>query len=294
MLMRLPFLTVTLGAVLTGTAWAVRETGHLDVVRFLAALFGGFCLQAACNAANDYFDLRKGTDAANVSGTRPFSGGSGVLVEGLLTPGQGLAVSLVLAAAGGALGLVLHLTSPGNGILPIGGAGLFLVYNYNGWPVRLVNYGLGEVGIFLAWGPLMVSGAYYAQAGHLGPRALWPGMWTSGVLTVLVLLVNEFADRDADARAGRRTVVTMLGWEKGMNVYLALAASVCAADVVGVLFAGWPPAALAAVATFVLPWSAWRRGRASFGRWPEFLAAVKLTILWNLAFSSIISFLFMV
>ena len=40
LLLRLPFLTVTIGAVFLGTAFAVWKNGEFDLVRFLLVLIG--------------------------------------------------------------------------------------------------------------------------------------------------------------------------------------------------------------------------------------------------------------
>ncbi len=291
-LLRLPFLTVTLGGVAAGTAFAKWETGSFDLVRFLLALFGAACLHIATNVANDYFDFKAGTDAANRSGTSPFSGGSGILLGGFLRPGEALATAVVFSALGSAAGLYLDSVSPGHVILAVGAAGLFLVYNYNGWPLRLVNYGLGEVGIFLAWGPLMVFGAYYVQAGAFGSAWVLGPCIISGILTTLVLLINEFADRDADKSAGRRTIVVLRGFEGGLRVYFALAMTCYAVAVLGVVLDGWPWAVLAVLPTVILPIRAVHIGRRNLGRWPEFLGSVKATILMNLLFLIILAISF--
>jgi 1,4-dihydroxy-2-naphthoate octaprenyltransferase len=294
LLLRLPFLTVTLGGVAAGTAFAKWETGRFDPGRFLLALFGAACLHIATNVANDYFDFKSGVDAANRSGTSPFSGGSGVLVGGFLKPGEALATAVVFTGLGAAAGLYLDSVSNGHVILAIGIAALFLVYNYNGWPLRLVNAGLGEVGIFLAWGPLMVFGAYYVQTERFGsPWIVGPAV-ISGILTTLVLLINEFADRDADRAAGRRTLVVLLGFEKSLNVYLVLALACYAVAVLGVAAAGWPVAALTALLTVFLPLRASRHGKNHLGEWPVFLESVKATILMNFLFLIILTLSFVI
>jgi 1,4-dihydroxy-2-naphthoate octaprenyltransferase len=291
-LLRAPFLTVTLGAVLIGTAFAKWETGAVDWGLFLITLFGASCLHIATNVANDYFDHKAGTDALNRSGTSPFSGGSGMVLKGFVKPGEALAVAFVFSAVGSAAGLYLNAISRGNIILFIGIGALFLVYNYNGWPLRLVNYGLGELGIFLAWGPLMVFGAYYVQTQEFGSVWILGPAYISGVLTTLVLLINEFADRDADKGAGRKTLVVLLGYDAGLAVYFALAASSYAVATFGWIVGKWPTVSLTVFLTGFLPLQAYRMGRRNIGSWPDFLGSVKATILMNLLFLAILSLSF--
>ncbi len=292
LLFRLPFLLVTVGAVCVGTAFAWYSSGLFDPVLFFLALLGACFLHIACNVGNDYFDFRSGGDLLNRNAIAPFSGGSRMILEGFVKPGQALALSLLFAALGSAIGLYLNAILRGNVILFIGLGALFLVYNYNGAPVRLVNWGVGEVGIFLAWGPLMVLGAYYVQAQKFS--SFWPlvAAIPSGILTTLVLLINEFADKEADLASGRRTWVILFGYDKSLRIYLGLALSCYLVVALGVIFGGWPLFSLLVFLTCPLPFLAYKIGKKNMGNWPAFLPAVKTTILMNFVFSAILSLSF--
>jgi 1,4-dihydroxy-2-naphthoate octaprenyltransferase len=292
MLLRLPFLTVTVGAVLLGTAFANWHTGQFNVLHFILALVGSCFFHIATNVANDYFDFKSGADAVNVSGTAPFSGGSRMIVEGLVPPNQALLVSIIFAFLGSAIGLYLNFSTEGHVVLIIGMLAVIFVYGYNGIPLKLVNKGLGEIAIFIAWGPLIVLGSYYVQAESLS--SIWPFIVSipSGLMTTLVLLINEFADRDADASVGRRTWVILLGFKKGLRLYLFLTFLCYAVVVIGNLLGNWPLWSLLVFVTIPLPFLAFKTGSQSLGRWTDFLAAVKATILMNFLFLVILSISF--
>jgi 1,4-dihydroxy-2-naphthoate octaprenyltransferase len=294
LLLRLPFMTVTIGAVLLGTFFAVWHSGRFDLVHFLLALFGACFLHIACNVANDYFDHKSGNDAANVTGMTPFSGGSRMILEGFVKPEKALTVSLIFAFLGAAAGIYLNFSVGGNVILIIGIAALFLVYGYNGFPLYLVNKGLGEIGIFLAWGPLMVVGAYYVQAGNL--NSVWPFVVSipSGILTTLVLLINEFADKEADTSVGRKTWVILFGYRKSLYLFLFFALVCFAVVLLGVLFGGWPLWTLLTFLTLPFPFMALKLGLKNLDNWPGFLSVVKTTILMNFLFLVILSIAFLV
>lgn len=289
MLLRLPFLTVTIGAVLLGSFYAYWESGSLNVFHFILALLGAAFMHIATNVANDYFDFKSGNDAVNVSGMAPFSGGSRMVLEGFVSPRSALAVSLLFAVLGAAAGLYLNFVLPGNTILYIGIAGMFFVFAYNGFPLRLVNFGLGEVAIFLAWGPLMVLGAYYVQAGSIS--SIWPLIVTipSGLLTTMVLLINEFADRDADASVGRKTWVILLGDRGGLMIYLIMALCCYLVVVFGVVQQKLPIFSLLVFLTIPLPFSAYKTGKKYVSDWKAFMPAVKTTIMLNTLFLTILS-----
>ncbi len=50
-------------------------------------------------------------------------------------------------------------------------AGLFISVFYVAPPLRLKHHGLGEPGVALVWGPLMIGGGYFAISGDLSPAA---------------------------------------------------------------------------------------------------------------------------
>lgn len=289
LLLRLPFLTVTVGAVLLGASFATWSSGRFHPWHFLLTLLGACFFHIATNVANDYFDFKSGNDAANISGTVPFSGGSRMLLEGFVSPGEALAVSLIFAFAGSIIGLYLNFATEGNVVLIIGILALLFVYGYNGFPLRLVNIGLGEIAIFIAWGPLIVLGAYYVQAENI--QSVWPFIVSipSGILTTLVLLINEFADRDADLSVGRKTWVIMFGYAKSLKTYLFLALICYVIVGLGILFGGWPLRSLLVMISLPFPLMAFRAGKQNVGNWGEFLAAVKATILMNFVFLVILS-----
>lgn len=289
MLLRLPFMTVTIGAVLLGTAFATWETGQFNVLHFVLALLGSCFFHIATNVANDYFDFKIGADAINVSKTTPFSGGSRMILEGFVPPRQALLVSIIFAFSGSAIGLYLNFATEGNAVLIIGVIAIIFIYGYNGMPLKLVNKGLGEIAIFLAWGPLVVLGAYYVQAESF--PSFWPLIVSipSGLMTTLVLLINEFADRDADASVGRRTWVILLGFKRSLHLYLALALLCFAIVIIGILFGNWPLWSLLVFITIPLPFLAAKSGSQNLCNWTGFLAAVKATILMNFLFLVILS-----
>ena len=66
-----------------------------------------------------------------------------------------------------------------------------------------------------------------------------------GLLTAAILFINEFPDAAADALAGKRHLVVILGKENSRWVYLGMVAAGFAACVAMVLLGLLPPGALA-------------------------------------------------
>ncbi len=289
LLMRIPFLTVTIGSVFVGATFAWFHNHTFNIGLFFLTLIGACFLHLACNIANDYFDYKSGNDILNKNATPPFSGGSRMILDGFVKPKEALIISFILAILGAVIGLYLNFLVKGNIVLFIGIAGLFLVYGYNGPPLNLVYKGLGELGIFLAWGPLMVIGSYYVQAQKLSPWIFILSI-PPGILTSLVLLINEFADEEADRGVGRKTFVILFGQKKALNIYFSSIILCYLTIIICVIFKIMPLLSLLVFITSPLAWLGFKSGKKNLGKWKEFLSSVKATILMNFSFSLILGF----
>ena len=141
----------------------------------LLCVLGIVFLHLSSNLYNDYFDVKHGTDEANteyfnaglnsklLEGAQ-LSGGSRAIELGLITlkGTKSLARNMLIGAiltASGLMYLSYSITesmSNAQNAAIIGVIGLFLGYFYTAKPIRLVSRrGLGEVAIFLAFGPLL-------------------------------------------------------------------------------------------------------------------------------------------
>ena len=212
---RLPFVSATVIPVGLGIAVAALRDDFVWWAALLA-LIGGICIHLGLNVANDVFDTMSGADEANVNPTQ-FSGGSRVILYGLLRLRSMVLLSAAFYAIGIAIGIALAATR-GWSLLWLGVAGALISVFYTAPPVRLVHRGLGEVAVFLGFGPIMMLGGYFAVAGHYG----WEPFWASfpvGILIALILYVNEVPDRPADEAAGKRTLPVRWSRETVIRVY---------------------------------------------------------------------------
>ncbi|MFH1312965.1 MAG: prenyltransferase [Candidatus Eisenbacteria bacterium] len=242
--LRAPFLTVSGIPVFLGALAAFHRTGSLSAGRLTLTLGGVLCVHLGANLANDFYDEITGCDRLNPCPT-PFSGGSRVIQQGLLPARVVLASSICFFALGLIQGLWLNRILPGNQVLAIGIVGALCGFLYTAVPFKLSYRGMGEVLVFLAFGPLVVAGSYLCQVGSIPPIAVLIS-GPAGLLVAAILLVNEVLDCDADRRAGKRTLVVMLGGRRGYALYLSVFAGAYAWLAVG-LAVGWyrPLAAIA-------------------------------------------------
>ncbi len=203
------FLTASAAPVLVGSALGFAAAGTFSVSLFLLALFATVLLHSGSNVANDYYDHISGNDLANKNPT-PFSGGSRFIQDGIISPKATLLESIILFAAGGALGIVILILTRSLFILILGLAGLLGGFFYTARPVKLCYRTLGEITIAILFGILPVCGAYYLQADrfdyHVVPAAL-----IMALLIFLIILINEFPDIGPDASVGKKTLVVRFG-----------------------------------------------------------------------------------
>lgn len=247
---RAPFLSASLVPALLGAFAAYWRTGRLNATGLLATLAGIACVHLGANLANDYFDYKTGCDSRNPEPT-PYSGGSRVIQDGLISGRAVVTASAFFFAAGAVLGLYLNSLVPGNGILIIGLIGIAGGLFYTAVPVRLSYRGLGEITVFLCFGPLLVAGSYLVQSGRLDSDVFAVSL-PAGLLVLAILLVNEVLDVRWDREAGKNTLVVALGRERGYAAFLITYIAAYAWIGVGICIRLYPLAAVISMLPLVL------------------------------------------
>jgi 1,4-dihydroxy-2-naphthoate octaprenyltransferase len=225
-IMRLPFISAVLMPAFIGGAYAYHyllnnPQASFSWSIFLLTVLGVALLHLGSNVMNDYFDVKDGTDGLNNDYFLQFSGGSRAIELGLITLEGTKRLGLGLIAAATLIGIFLTAVT-GWPTLIIGLAGLAIGYLYTAPPVRLVaRKGLGELGIALAFGPLVTLGVVYVLTQQILPMAFLIGL-PAGLLTANILLINEFPDAASDAKTGKNHLVVTFGKEKSTFIYLAI------------------------------------------------------------------------
>jgi 1,4-dihydroxy-2-naphthoate octaprenyltransferase len=229
------FLLLAVLLVLHAGGLAFWKTGSIDPLRLVLSIVGLVLLHASVNVLNDWHDWEK-TGIDKETPRTPFSGGSGLLPAGVMTPKAALALGIGTLAAGCAIGFYLVWdTWQAYGtpwpLLIIGVIGALSIVAYT--PL-LTRIGVGEIFAGLGLGLLPVVGAYYVLTGTIDTAA-----WVSGMpaffLTYNLLLINEFPDVEADAKGGRRHMVVVLGKKGARWLYAAVETATYVAIVAGVV-----------------------------------------------------------
>jgi 1,4-dihydroxy-2-naphthoate octaprenyltransferase len=264
-------LSVVLAFLGTCIAW---YDGYFHLGYALLAFVGLLLAHISVNVLNDYFDYKSGVDLATKR--TPFSGGSGILPAGLLSPRQvfwlGLGSFLIALIIG-----IYFVITRGWLLLPLLLVAAICVLLYTSfilkfrWPEWSPGVGLGA---------LPILGAYFVQTGSYTLPAIIAAI-PSGILVHNLLLLNEFPDTEADQIAGRKTLPITMGREAASIVFSVLTVAVYLWIIGGVVAKQMPPFSLVALLTLPFAVKAIRgaRNHQDMGRLVPAMASNVLVVL---------------
>jgi 1,4-dihydroxy-2-naphthoate octaprenyltransferase len=115
---------------------------------------------------------------------------------------------LVLATGGAALALALVICAlQGGAVVWLAAAGGLMLLFYT-WPLK--HFALGEVAVFLVWGPLMVAGSCLVAGRQVTANVLWLAA-LFGLGPSVVIFAKHTDKRTDDLARGIRTLPVLLG-----------------------------------------------------------------------------------
>ena len=190
------------------------NAGAFSPADLLLTLLAALSIHSGANLANSYFDFRNGVDKPGLSDDTALTGG-------LITPAAALRFTAALFGAGAAIGVYLSV-SHRLPLLPVlGAAGILLAWFYTAGGVSYKYKALGDLGIFFAFGPLIVTGTALIQTGRILPEAVWASA-PVGLLITAIVHANNMRDADSDLGSGIKTLAGKLGPERSKIFYRAL------------------------------------------------------------------------
>lgn len=200
-----------------------EEWNKLEALR---AVLLGVLVQAAANVNNTYWDFVNGVDTPTVGGGADPSvvmPHKAVLVDGSTKPRPILLLGVSLY--GLSTVLVLDRLVAGGTMLFVYVAGMGLAFFYTAPPLKLKYFALGDIAIFIAFGPLLC----YCTLLLLNPLAadklrneVLVNTSPCAFICECILHANNSRDIGEDRKAGLITVATVLGYEKARLLYMAL------------------------------------------------------------------------
>lgn len=255
--------SVILILVASALAWT---DGSFHWLPALLCLAFAVLMQCTANLVNDLWDYMKGADQPDRLGPdRAFA--KGYITFGAMK--AGIAAFTVASCAAG-VGILVwalrHGTLAWGGweLVAAGAACLIFAYFYTAGPWPLAYHGLGDVAVILFFGLIPVGLTYYLLTGTWSWEATVAAL-SCGLVIDTMLMVNNFRDREEDARCHKRTVVVCFGAGFGRWGYLALGIGAVALCLT-LLAAGRTWAALLPLVYLAAHVATWRKmGRIDHG-----------------------------
>jgi 1,4-dihydroxy-2-naphthoate octaprenyltransferase len=208
-------LPTAVSPVIVGTGAAIGY-GVIAPGHALLALTVAVALVVGVNYANDYSDGIRGTDDERVGPLR-------LVGSRLAAPSTVRAAAVVSLAIAGLAGLTLVSLSRQWWLIAVGAACLAGAWFYTGGRRPYGYLGLGELAVFVFFGPVGVLATVLTQSGPPGPLAVVAAIGV-GMLTTAVLVANNLRDIPTDTAVGKRTLAVLLGDRDTRRLYAALVA----------------------------------------------------------------------
>lgn len=205
-LIRVVSLPITLfSAVIGGLLSSIFGSFNLDL--FLINTAGLLLAHASSNVINDFWDYKNKVDSPdyfrNVYGVHPVFA---------LGERKAILLGLVLAFLAFLCGFYLFLQR-GMWVLILALLGFIALFSYSGPPFRFKYIGLGELIVFLVWGPIMICGSFFVITGSFDFKAFLASV-PYGITSSLVLFGKHLDKIDQDKEKGARTLPVILGEQK--------------------------------------------------------------------------------
>ena len=208
------FSPVVLGAAVGATQFAPTQPIGLSIIYTLGILICVLSAQIAANIWNEYFDFKSGLDltqAAGNSGSIVRDGISPAIIErwGYMTTILPLILGIALANA------VTWW------YIPVGMLCILTSILYSGGPKPISRTPFGELASGLAMGFAIVGITLFAWTHTLHWTYLIPAV-PSTILIGAIMMTNNLRDFTNDENHGRRTLVILLGRERGLQLLQGL------------------------------------------------------------------------
>jgi 1,4-dihydroxy-2-naphthoate octaprenyltransferase len=238
-----------------GAAFAWRQGILISPSAYLLGQALVTSIQLMTHYINEYYDQE--ADCFNTAGRTWFSGGSGVLVDGSLSPLVARRAGYLMAALALFFLLVAGLHVPL--LFPLGLLSLLAAWFYSAPPLSLARSGWGELSASLVVA-LLVPVVSYTQQAH---EILEPGLLLTCLPLVFIhwamLIAFQIPDISADRQAGKRTLSVRIGARRAIQIHhLLLILAAVSALAVGSM--GFPAVQFAWLA---LPLAVWHMVTAS-------------------------------
>jgi len=217
-------------------AWT--KDGEFHPGYFLLVMMGLILNHLALNMTDDYYDFHHLVDVTAGERENPYTGGSGLLSEGLIQPHKMRQVFIAFYLIAIGIGVFLGIMR-GSFILFLLVVGFLCAFFYTAPPVQFGYRGLAELAQLFCFGPGIGLGAYYVQVQKVSWEAFW-GTLPFGIMLFSMITINEIPDYLEDRRAGKLNLVARFGREAGVHLFVLSLLSAYGAILTGVILGKIP------------------------------------------------------
>ena len=234
--------------VLLGCALAYTAGAFQWIPALLCFLFA-FSMQIDANFINDYYDYLKGSDREDRLGPERACAQGWITLSAMK---KGMILTTLLSCCWG----LLLLKYCGLEMIPVGMLCVLFAFLYTAGPYPLAYHGWGDVLVIVFFGFVPVGCTYYTMA-HGWTWDVTIACAACGLVSDLLLMLNNYRDREQDKISGKRTLIVRFGEKAGRYAYLALgilAVGLCAFYA----FNGYLMASLLPLLFLILHFTTWR------------------------------------
>ena len=234
--------------VLLGCALAYTDGIFQWIPAILCFLFA-FSMQIDANFINDYYDYLKGSDREDRLGPERACAQGWITLSAMK---KGMIFITLLSCFWG----LLLLKYCGLEMIPVGLLCVLFAFLYTAGPYPLAYHGWGDVLVIVFFGFVPVGCTYYTMA-HDWTWNVTIACAACGLVSDLLLMLNNYRDREQDKISGKRTLIVRFGEKAGRYAYLILgilAVGLCTIYA----FNGYLMASLLPILFLILHFTTWR------------------------------------
>lgn len=197
--------------VLLGCASAYADSGFQMTPALLCFAFA-FLMQIDANFINDYFDYLKGSDREDRLGPERACAQGWITLNAMR---KGIALTTATACLAG----LCLLAYGGIEMIPVGILCVLFAFLYTAGPYPLAYHGWGDILVIVFFGFVPVGCTYYVMCRDWTWNVTLASL-ACGLIIDTLLMVNNYRDRDQDAKSGKKTIVVRWGANAGQQLYL--------------------------------------------------------------------------
>ena len=199
--------------VLLGCALAHTDGAFQWIPALLCFLFA-FSMKIDANLINDYYDYLKGSDREDRLGPERACAQGWITLSAMK---KGMIFTTLLSCFWG----LLLLRYCGWEMIPVGLLCVLFAFLYTAGPYPLAYHGWGDVLVIVFFGFVPVGCTYYTMA-HDWTWNVTIACAACGLVSDMLLMLNNYRDREQDKVSGKRTLVVRFGEPAGRWAYLML------------------------------------------------------------------------